>query len=152
MIKVIPALMLLLLTQGCVGLGVIKTQSETFHDPFVGCQPGVYALAPRQTNTVVYTDSWLKANWDTPTSIKHTGAGDQDEIWVYKFGLAWNGVVPIVLIPIPLVLPTGKEQVQFALHQGHVISGTQCRSHSAGGAFGFTFFHTLEFGAFSLGD
>lgn len=156
MTKLITALTLCLLTQGCVGVAAVKTRTVTFQDPRVSDEAGVYGLGqrdPSQINAEPYTTTWLEEHWGKPKSIRHVGAGGLDEVWVYKFDPLWNGLVPIVLIPIPLILPTGREQVQFVVREGHVIRGKVRESHSVGGAFGYSVGPcTINFGPFALTD
>jgi hypothetical protein len=152
----IAALILCLLLQGCVGVGALKTRTETIHDPVVADLAEPCGLSHRDstgTNDTCYTEAWLSTHWGKPTCINYSGPDGLDQIWVYKFGLIWNGVAPIVLVPVPLVLPTGREQVQFFLRDGRVISGRQWHMHSVGGAFGCSAGPCgFNFGAFSLND
>ena len=152
--KMVSYLTLGLLVQGCVGGGALTRHSEMVRDPVV---PDVAcpALYPRDlskmTNGVVYTAAWLEAHWGKPASIAHSGAGGREEIWTYKFRLIWEGVVPVVVIPIPLALPVERENVQFVLHDGCVTSATQSRPKTVGGAVGFGFGPCSgTLGAFSL--
>ena len=79
--------------------------------------------------------------------------GDTDEIWTYKFGSIWEGVVPIVIVPIPLVLPVGREKVCFALRDGRVVSANVTEAHMVGGIAGYCMdCWGGAFGAFSLND
>ncbi len=147
-------LLLCALTEGCVGIGAIKTRTETFQDPVVTDEPTARGLSqgnPHQTN--IYMESWLFEHWGKPTTIKHTATDRTDEIHTYKFGLAWEGVVPVAFIPLPLLLPTGREQVHFTLHDGNVISAKLYRAHSNGGAYGlYPRICGFGFGPFSLND
>jgi hypothetical protein len=139
--KLISALTLCLLSQGCVGVAIVKTRTATYQNPRVSNEAGIYGLGQpdtSQTNSIPYTTTWLEEHWGKPKSIRHVGAGGLDEVWVYKFDPLWIGVVPIVLVPIPLLLPTEREQVQFVLRDGQVISGKVRESHSVGGAFGYS--------------
>lgn len=152
--KMVSYLTLGLLLQGCGGGGVLIRHSEMVRDPVVPDVP-CPALYPqdlsKMTNGVVYTAAWLAAHWGKPAIIAHTGAGRHEEIWTYKFRLIWQGVVPVVIIPIPLALPVGREHVQFILQDGCVTSTTQRQRKTVGGAVGFGFGPCGgTFGAFSL--
>jgi hypothetical protein len=152
--KIIPALLLCLLVQGCVGIAAVKTKTQTFPDPKISEEPMAGGLSQRdlsQTHAVVYDAAWLDSHWGKPGKVRHTG--ELDETWVYKFGPTWNGVVPVILVPIPILWPSGREQVRFVLRDGQVISGKQRESRSVGSGFGCSAGPCgFNFGAFSLSD
>ena len=139
--KMIPYLALCLLVQGCVGATILKTRTNTIQDPVV---PDTSQYWPRQretfdiTNTVVYTAGWLEAHWGKPTSISHAGTDHLDEIWTYRFGVIWEGVMPMILVPVPIALPVGREKVRFVLRDGRVLSVTRSESQMVGGAYGYS--------------
>jgi hypothetical protein len=130
-----------LLLQGCVGAGIIKTHTECVDDPEVSdtAGPHVYPRAFSGTNnTAVYTPEWLEAHWGKPESVTRTGTNGP-EIWTYRFGHIWQGIMPVVLIPIPIVLPVNREKVRFFLDDGRIIRATKSTQETVGGAFGFGF-------------
>jgi hypothetical protein len=156
MTKIIPLVILCILTQGCVGIGAFKTHIETFQNPTLSdaaCVDCLSSSNPSQTVSNAYTAAWLKTHWGEPKSIRHASATDLDEIWTYKFGLNWNGVIVVVLVPIPVALPVGREQVQFILRDGCVISGKQTKLLTVGEGIGL---HAgicgFGFGPFSLSN
>ena len=142
MTKLVPLLALCLLTQGCVvGGGLMKSHHEVLLDPVVPTAPCPYLherSMSKTTNSVTYTSEWLENHWGKPSSITHGGAGSET-IWTYKFRPVWKGVVPVVLVPIPIAVPAGRERVQFVLRDGCVIRATQSRRQRVGGAAGFGF-------------
>ena len=150
------ALTAMFLLNGCIGVAVQTTRTQKFQDPSVADNARASGLGQRnfnQTNAVDYTAAWLNAHWGKPSRISSAGDGSQDEVWAYKFDTIWSGVVPIVLIPIPILLPTGRAQVLFYLRDGRVVSGELRESHSTGGAFGLSVGPcTFNFGPFSLSD
>ena len=152
---IIPYLSLCLSLQGCVGGGVLKTHTQTVPNPKI--PDGAYAASlyshdmSKTSNAVLYTSAWLQAHWGKPASVSHLGGAVQDEIWTYRFGPIWEGIMPIVVIPIPIALPVGRETVRFVLRDGRVIGATQSRQQAAGGAVGVRFGPCGgSFGAFSL--
>ena len=154
--KIITFLFLCLLTQGCVGIAVQKSRTRTFQDLEVESKAAAFGLHSRDashTNATTYTVAWLDAHWGTPSSITHNSEGGRDEVRIYKFGPIWRGVVPFVLIPIPLLLPTDRERVLFILRDGCIISGERRESQSVGGAFGcYPVPCGFHFGTFSMSD
>ena len=163
--KTFPYLALCLLLQGCVGAGIVKKHAETFRDahiPEVACpalysgalyEPGHYrpVSRPKPTNTVVCTSEWLEAHWGKPLTVTRAGPDTLDEIWTYKFGAVWEGVVPVVVIPIPIALPLAREKVEFLLHDGRLVNATQTLQRTVGKAYGLEIGgRHVSFGAFSL--
>ena len=156
MTRMIPAAILCLLTQGCVGIGALKTHTETIQDPTLSdtaCVKGLSSSNSSQTVPHAYTAAWLKTHWGEPKSIRQASATDLDEIWTYKFGPNWRGIVAVVLVPIPIALPAGRARVQFVLRDGCVISGKQTKSQVVGEGFGlYPGICGFGFGAFPLDD
>ena len=127
--------------QGCVGFVVPKPHSETIDNPkisFYVHEP--YGVTKRTsseaTNGLAYTSEWLQKSWGTPYSIR-PATGTSDEVWTYRSGPIWVGVVPFVIIPVPLILPVAKEKVRFSLHDGHVVSAIVTEGWAVGGTYGF---------------
>ncbi len=76
------------------------------------------------------------------------------EIWRYnKSGLAWAGIMPvIVIIPIPLLVPTGKHYTNFKVQNNVILSATEnIRTGSLAfcGFFPFDVEPIVRFGCFS---
>jgi len=138
--KIVSYLAIGLLVQGCVGGGALTKHSQTLRDPIIPDRPSPVLFSrdsAKMTNAVVYTAAWLESHWGMPANITPSRANARDEIWTYKFGLIWKGVVPVVIIPIPLALPVAREQVQFTLRDGNIIDTIQTRRKTIGGAIGF---------------
>lgn len=132
--RTIPVLLLCLLAQGCVGIATSRTKAETFRNPKIWDWPSVYSARESEasgvTNTASYSASWLRTHWGKPASVRSVSSQGRDEMWTYKFGLLWNGAVPMLGIPIPLIVPVGRERVEFVLRDAQVISAT--RTHEQG--------------------
>jgi len=128
--------------QGCVGVGVLRSRTKVINNPEISSysdtpQPVSREKVSAATNTVVYTAEWLRKNWEKPDHISHV-AGTSEEIWIYKSDRIWEGVIPIiVIIPIPLVLPVGRESVRLTLRDGRVVSASTTIAGSSGGTYGF---------------
>src|SRR6266550_6286090 len=139
--KMIPYFALCLLVQGCVGGAILKTRTITIQDPMV---PDQREYWPRQresfdmTNTVVYSTAWLQDHWGKPAGITHAGANNLGEIWTYRYGAIWEGIAPIVLVPVPLALPVAREKVRFLLRDDRIISAARTESRTVGGAYGYS--------------
>jgi hypothetical protein len=142
--KLILFAILCLTLQGCVGVVIPKTRTKVISDPVVSVYKDVPdAVRARNLSeatksvmeTTNCTSEWLRTYWGDPQQISHLSE-NLDEIWTYKSGLVWEGVVPFVIIPIPLVLPVAHEKVCFMLHDGRVVSASVTRSCTVGGTYG----------------
>jgi len=152
MTKLILLALSCLAFQGCVGVVVPKTETTVISDPVAEIYPGTGSVFSRSapdrfhngykpdvTNafyTAQCTSAWLHQYWGSPSHIQQT-AGDSGEIWTYKFDVAWEGVVPFVIIPIPLMLPVAHEKVCFSLDDGRVLRASVIKSTVVGGTYGF---------------
>lgn len=131
------------LLQGCVGVAVLKPHTEMISDPVIGRywhHPDAVSKrnSSKATNAVVYTSEWLHASWGTPNNVTHISGGI-DEVWTYRLRPIWGGVVPFVIIPIPLALPVAREKVCFTLRDGRVVSASMTKPWMVGGVAGFMF-------------
>ena len=141
--KFIPFAMLCFLLQGCVGLVISKTRTTQINDPAVGMYQevglAVDELDPSRTNNVYKSNctlEWLRTSWGAPAHISRVPASS-DEVWTYKGDLVWEGVIPFVIIPVPLLVPATKEKVCFSVHDGHVVSARVIQSWLVGGTYGW---------------
>lgn len=118
---------------------VLKTRTTVINDPVIPFygeipQPTGRKDLPGATNVVGYTPELLRKYWENPDLVSQ-GAGS-DETWTYKSRLIWKGVMPFVIVPIPLILPVAREKVCLILRDGHVVSASTTTSHIAGGTYG----------------
>lgn len=101
-----------LVLQGCVGIGVIgATRSDReLNDVFFGVdQPiSIQAVIDR---------------WGEPDEVQT--AADGAEVWIYESGLRWAGLVACVVIPIPLIIPVGREVTSLSVRDGLVVSASR---------------------------
>ena len=69
-----------------------------------------------------YSKSDVVEAWGQPDSKDLIG---NTEYWQYKQdSLAWAGIIPMVVIPIPLVVPVGKNSVTLGFAGDELISAT----------------------------
>ena len=137
------------LLQGCVGFVVAKQDTQVINNPVIASQADyenpaetreqarkrmAIADPAEATNRVtweVYTPAWLQTHWGQPKHIRHA---DEVQVWTYHFGPIWEGIMPCLIVPIPLVLPVGEKKIGFTFHDGHVVSVSVTRP-STGGIF-----------------
>ena len=127
--------------QGCVGVAVLKPHTEVIDDPVIASIPNDADPAHKRksseaANAVVYASEWVQTHWGNPYRVNHV-SGSSDEIWTYRFRPIWEGIVPCVIVPIPLVLPVGRQKICFRLHDGCVVSASSTVPWMVGGVAGF---------------
>jgi hypothetical protein len=128
------------LLQGCIGLFVSKQQTLVAKNPVISSHPNdhvpAYSGDPNQaTNWVVYTSAWLQTHWGRPYRVCPARSG-ADEVWIYRFGPIWKGIMPMLIVPIPLELPLGEKEVCFWLRDGRVVSVSFTRRDLVGWGIG----------------
>jgi hypothetical protein len=66
----------------------------------------------------------LIASWGQPD---HQSVDGSATTLVYKMGYKWAGVMPMIIIPIPLVIPVGRNSTSLVCEDGVLIgaSGTE---------------------------
>ena len=64
------------------------------------------------------TEAFLRSNWGEPSNraIDENGI----TVWTYNNGLKWVGASPVVIVPLPLFVPSGKEKIQFGIKDGQI--------------------------------
>lgn len=130
-LKFISVLALSLLLQGCVGIIVGGRDTTTIKSPSINPIVALEGVGQGSHGTE-HTSEWLKSNWGSPASVK-TVPGSGAERWTYDFtGHCWVGVMPVVIIPIPLMVPMGREKVVFQIEDGRVISAKCVKWYRAG--------------------
>lgn len=110
--------------QGCVGVATLRTKEETIKKPVIWNQPSIYGVRsePMSTTNSAFTAAWLRVHWGEPSSIQSNSINSNEKFWTYKFGRRLNGIVPMFIVPIPLIVPVGKEKIIFSLENGTIVS------------------------------
>ena len=127
------------LSTGCVGVMVSHTQHQTFDFPSVRNKAAADAVfTPHgMTNGYNLTANELSKRWGQPQEIKPHPYAPNSEVWTYQFGRFWCGVIPCIVIPIPLVAPLAGEKVQFVVSDGHVIQAEATKRDLSGTGYAF---------------
>lgn len=128
--RFVSVLAVSLLSQGCVGVFVGGRDTTTIKNPSVIAVAGVDGVK-EGSSSAEYTAAWLKSNWGSPASVKAVSGG-AEERWTYDFEQqCWCGVMPMLIIPVPLMVPTGHEKVVFLLKDGRVVSAKRVKQYRA---------------------
>jgi hypothetical protein len=110
-----------LCAQGCVGVVTWGMKNQTFEPAMVLRKPSVDAVSRAPGgNTENPSALWLEAHWGQPSHTNQVTGPQQFELWTYNFGRRWCGIMPCIIVPIPLVLPVGRERVVFYIRDGRV--------------------------------
>lgn len=126
--KLTSVLAISLFTQGCVGVVTRDMETQTFEPAMIAEMPATYSVEasgktfgndPWIENP---TSLWVKQHWGQPSHIKQVTRPTEGELWTYNFDHKWCGVIPYIVIPIPLLLPVGRDRVVFHIQAGRVAS------------------------------
>jgi hypothetical protein len=121
-----------LLSQGCVGIAIKSSTTKEFGQPRIATRPSIGAVSEAGVGDTKVTATWLREYWGEPATIRSVSPQTQTERWTYKFSPMWYGIMPCVVIPVPLYLPLAKERVVFMLKEGCVVSARVVTSHDSG--------------------
>lgn len=121
---------------GCVGMLVSHQQHNTYDSPAIYAQPGVDSVFVSSSSTqVVMTAGRLRELWGAPQTVAPDPQHPGSEVWTYRFGRFWCGIVPCVVIPLPLVGPFATKQACFVIQDGQVIRADVTGRTMSGGVF-----------------
>jgi hypothetical protein len=111
---------------GCIGLvvnGPAECKNET---PFTGVH-NIFWKTPqsKEASPKGSTKAEFLKDWGKPDEI--ISPSENEETWIYNRKL-WCGVIPVVLLPVPFILPVcdGFDRIEFqgneakSLHTRHI--------------------------------
>jgi hypothetical protein len=96
----------------CIGVGYLSTAHQTglspdMHRPFIGG-------GPREVYQVMLEDALGEPD-------ERSVADNGDETWTYDRGLRWNGALLFAVIPVPLLVPVGRNRDTYHIRDNEVI-------------------------------
>ncbi|MCJ8314228.1 MAG: hypothetical protein HRU38_18930 [Saccharospirillaceae bacterium] len=100
----------------CVGIVALNPGTEKYENP-VRSYTGNWLIAHNGNTPIKKIDVILR--WGEPSSKEELSDGT--EKWVFKSGVRFLGLIPFVIIPIPLIVPVGKNSWTLILKDGVVI-------------------------------
>lgn len=65
------------------------------------------------------TASFLLSKWGEPD--EQSTSGEAVAKWTYYDGMKWVGASPVVILPLPLFVPIGRERISFSIEGNDVI-------------------------------
>jgi hypothetical protein len=113
--------LLLLAPSGCIGIGYgwLGTRQGTLEQPWARRHPmtGQRLVSEWQRSGELAA----RSAWGEPDA--RDARPDGSERWTYRAGLRWSGLVlHVVIVPLPLVVPVGRQSVTFTIRDGRVAS------------------------------
>lgn len=107
---------------GCLGFTIFYEEDKKYTQTSFTLGDRAYLSQYRDRNSPALTKSLIFDRWGRPDEIKHKNA---TEYWRYSDGLMWQGIMLYaVLVPIPLVLPTGSKDIVFEFANDTLQSAT----------------------------
>jgi hypothetical protein len=131
-------LMLVPFLPGCVAIGFYGTHAvETTH---------VEELLPKRTLPAGgITTFFIMDTFGDPNS--KTILGPNSEEWIYTYDLRLNGVVLVLLLPIPLAIPVGHEYLSLTIENGIAVSAKSVKQSGVEYIYGCIPGACFDFGA-----
>jgi hypothetical protein len=106
---------------GCFGLIVNRPAECKNETPFTGVH-NIFWTKPRskETSPKGSTKAEFLKDWGKPDEI--ISASENEETWIYNRKL-WCGVIPVLLLPVPLMLPVcdGFDRIEFQGNEAKIL-------------------------------
>jgi len=143
--KTITITFLILLLQGCIGIGVswVGDVSTTTQVPTLSNKKMLFSEKGQPLSS-----DYVISQWGEPDHRKRIDDGS--EIWEYRGNhLRWHGGFLMLLLPLPLAVPFGHNYATLVIQNGQVQSSTQTYSRTKFEYFcGYTIFRGSQIGCF----
>ena len=138
-----------LLLSACAGVLVMHNPKTTHDSKQLELMGRGYISGDGERSS--YQKADVLQAWGEPDSKKTRG---EIEYWRYEQdSLAWTGLVPVLVIPVPLVVPVGQNHAILGFSGGELVSAVSRDRDMAGGMCGmFLMDHPagLKFGCLGL--
>jgi hypothetical protein len=118
------------LLSGCYGGGVVHSRTTTTENFSLGYRGEVHPES-KEGNP---TEAKLQELWGKPDS--KIDEKDGVVIWRYKTGMSMAGVVPMVGVGIPLVVPTGSDYTDIYIKNELAVKAHVSSTTWSGGYYG----------------
>ena len=121
---------------GCVGGGIVYSKKTTYENF------SIWASSSKEFKYIDTSTELKNPNksdfikvWGEPNKIKYE---KETTIWIYKTDTSWAGIVPMIGIGIPLIIPTGTNciELHFYNDEDHPFLGVAYHTSWAGFAYG----------------
>ncbi len=97
---------------GCIGIGALGIGDRSSPTGSVLIFPSKSILVHKEDQPLMA--DYVRSQWGEPNHRKQIDGGG--EIWEYRGEtLRWHGLVPMILLPLPLVVPFGHDYVTFMI-------------------------------------
>lgn len=113
-------------------MGVVYSKNKHYNGFYVrqgdkgAVYPNIVALNPKE--------KIVKESWGMPDSIYYENDGKM--VWHYKMGMSFAGIVPMIGIGIPLIVPSGSDYVNICFKNGRAVEATESFTGWSGGYYG----------------
>ena len=106
---------------GCIGL-IVNAPAECKNEtPFTGVHD-IFWTTPhsKEASPKGSTKAEFLKDWGKPDEV--ISASENEETWIYHRKL-WCGVIPVLLLPVPLILPVcdGFDRIEFQGNEAMIL-------------------------------
>lgn len=111
---------------GCVGLGVVYGKEDECNSPVILEKA---AISCNQPKAEVVTKQAVALKWGEPDSKYTQGVA---EYWTYKVDTGYVGIVPMIGVGIPLILPLRANKVILTIENEKLSKATTVQTGWSG--------------------
>ena len=114
-------LLLIALSSIVTSCGYVAISTKDFHYSSLGVGASRGQLTSgAATDLPLCSPKFLVEKWGEPD--ERSSLNDSTTVWTYLNGLKWVGASPMVLIPLPLFAPVGREKIHFGVQGDSIVS------------------------------
>lgn len=103
---------------GCVGIGMSYTQTAASDDVVLAGQRGMLIYRVKDPAFRPIEKCAVLRGWGPPDEVSRESA---TETLRYNHDLRWNGVVVWLILPIPLMVPVGRNYVDLTFEADRLV-------------------------------
>jgi hypothetical protein len=126
--KVIAILVLCTLINGCVGVMAMGTNKNNYGTNVRLIQFPHKELMKANSPQKISKEDVLKQWGEPQKKVKEDG---ELERWIYENNLAWRGIILGIIVPIPLIIPTGHCNTSLIFKGDQLIESESVTNSSA---------------------
>lgn len=117
---------------GCIGASIYHDERISFEAPQI--DPEGTVQSGRSLDAISRAD--VECIWGPPAKLRRVG--EREERWTYlSSDLRWVGVLLVVILPVPMMVPVGHESVTLTLKDDRVLGAEVVKQDESHALFGF---------------
>lgn len=103
----------------CFGAGLVYKGNQSYETDLLLMRRGDIDTMEGRPSV---TKADVLRDWGPPDDTETQG---ESEVWTYYEGLTWIGAMPMLLVSVPLIVPTGRHDASLHLTDGVVTKAVE---------------------------